>query len=105
MKSIAITYTPHVTRAIAVLAAVTILAMFLYGFFLLEAVANTAKRASAEHSVAQLTSKISQLEAQYLTQTRDLTLEAAHSLGYIAPKEITTVFAAAPSKALGYNAR
>ena len=103
MKSIAITYTPHITKTIAALAAVTIIAMFLYGFFLLEAVANTAKRASAEHSVATLTSQISQLEAQYLTQTRDLTLEQAQALGYQVPKDVTTVFAVAPSQALGYN--
>ncbi|HVV39142.1 MAG TPA: hypothetical protein VHD31_02335 [Candidatus Paceibacterota bacterium] len=104
MKSIAITYTPILHRVIALLAAVTVLAVFLYGFFLLEAVANTAKRAAAEKHVAELTSQMGALEQQYLTQTRDLTLDQAHQMGFESPKTVTTVYAAGPSKALGYRA-
>jgi hypothetical protein len=104
MKSIAVTYTPHVTKAIAALAAVTVLALFLYGFFLLEAVANTAKRADAEKGVSELTSRISGLEAQYLADTENLTPEQAQSLGYETPTDITTVYAGTASQALGYNA-
>jgi outer membrane murein-binding lipoprotein Lpp len=105
MRTIALTYTPIVHRAIVILSGVVVLAMFFYGFFLLEAVANTAKRASAEHQVSDLTSKVSQLEEQYLRETSDLTVEQAEAMGLEIPKQVTTVFADAPSKALGYVSR
>lgn len=103
MKSIAITYTPHLTRLSAIFAGVIALSALLYGIFLLEAVANTAKRASAEHQIAALTGKVSYLEAQYLTRTREITLESAQALGYVTLKSVTTVYANAAQHTLGYG--
>ncbi|TSC69562.1 MAG: hypothetical protein G01um101456_121 [Parcubacteria group bacterium Gr01-1014_56] len=103
MYTIARTHTPYLTRAMALLAGTLTLFVFLYGIFLLEAVGNTARRASAEREVRSLTSKVSQLEQTYLSLTRELTLERAHSLGFVAPAEVTTVFATAQSRSLTLN--
>jgi hypothetical protein len=76
------------------------LSVLLYGVFLLEAVANTAKRTAAERQARELTSNTSELEGEYLAHTKSLTLERATELGYVAPEHTTTVFAVASSRAL-----
>ena len=103
MKSIAIRYTPYLTAVSTILVGVIALSVFLYGVFLLEAVANTAKRANAEHGIMRLGTTVSSLEAQYLTRTREITLESAQALGFVAPKSVTTVYATAAVHALGYR--
>ena len=103
MYSIASTYTAYVTRTMAVFAAVTALSVFLYGIFLLEAVGNTAERTGVERHVRNLTSKVGALESQYLLKTKEMTLERASALGFVAPATVTTVFATAASKSLGIN--
>jgi hypothetical protein len=100
MKAIAITYTPVFAKLNAGLAAVIALSVLLYGVFLLEAVANTAKRTAAERETRSLASGTSELEGQYLAHTKSLTLERAAELGYVAPAQTTTVFAAAEPRAL-----
>lgn len=103
MRTIAITYTPYLARAMAVCAALIALCVVLYGILLLEAVGNTAKRTSAERDIRNLTSHVSSLEQAYLDKTKSVTLEKAQSLGFVAPQKITTVFASAkiPSLTLG----
>ncbi|HVU79788.1 MAG TPA: hypothetical protein VHD37_00315 [Candidatus Paceibacterota bacterium] len=100
MKAIAITYTPVFSKVNAALAAVIALSVLLYGIFLLEAVANTAKRTAAERDARALSADTSDLEGQYLAHTKSLTLEKAAQLGYVAPEHTTTVFAVAGSRAL-----
>ncbi len=100
MYRIAIQSTSHIKRIMAVLAAIIALSVFLYGIFLLEAVGNTAERTSAERSIRSLTSSVSSLEQAYLDNTRDLTLERAQALGFVAPAHVTTVFADAGAHAL-----
>ena len=103
MYSLAIRYTTHLTRAMALLAGVTALAVFLYGIFLLEAVGNTAERSNAERQVHSLTSKVSQLEQQYLIKTKEITPERALALGFVRPTEVTTVVATAGVGSLSLN--
>jgi len=91
-RTIALAYTPHISRAMALLGAVAALCFFLYGFFLLEAVAHTANRTQAERQINDLTSKLSTLEEQYLSATRTMTLERARELGYVTPKDVSTVY-------------
>jgi hypothetical protein len=103
MYTAAITYTPHLKRAMAFFAALTALSVFLYGIFLLEAVGNTAERTSAERQVHTLTTKVSTLEQAYLSATREMTLERAHAMGFITPVQVTTVFAVAGTRSLTFG--
>lgn len=103
MKTIALTYTPVFTKLLVACAGVTAGALFLYGFLLLEAVGNTADRAQAERQIRALSSHISTLEERYLTLTREMTLERASAMGFVAPSEVSTVFATAASRALSHN--
>jgi hypothetical protein len=80
------------SRAMAVAGALAAVCIFLYGFFLLEAVAHTASRTQAQGSIRALNSKLSSLEETYLSKSRELTLEHAHALGFVTPKEVSTVY-------------
>ncbi|HVV15416.1 MAG TPA: hypothetical protein VHD55_03395 [Candidatus Paceibacterota bacterium] len=104
MKSIAIACTPYLARTSAVLAAVIALSVLLYGVFLLEAVANTAKRTAAERTVREIASRVSALEGQYLTHTQALTLARATDLGFVVPADSTTVFASEGARTLTASA-
>jgi len=103
MHTIARTHTPHLTRATALFAGVIVLSVFLYGFFLLEAVGNTAQRTHAEREIRALTSSLSSLEQGYLAHTRKVTLARAQELGFVVPAKVTTVFMSADSQALSLN--
>lgn len=95
MKSLAIRYTPHLNRTIALLACVVAISMIAYGFFLLEAVAHTASLTNATRSVRTHMTHVSQLEEQYLSATKELTREKAQELGFVNPDsaQVSTVFA------------
>jgi hypothetical protein len=98
--SIALTYQPLLARAAVVLACLCAISSFLYGVFLLEAVAHTAGRASAERQVRDLSAKLSDLETQYLASTQSLTPARAQSLGFVTPTVVTTVYTNAASHSL-----
>ncbi len=100
MYTLAVTYTPYLKRAMAALAAIVALSVFLYGIFLLEAVGNTAERTHAERDIRALTSKVSSLEQAYLSTTREMTLDRAHAMGFVAPSQVTTVVATRGSRSL-----
>lgn len=93
------------TRAAALLGIVAAVSFFLYGFFLLEAVAHTAGRAQAERKIESLTSKLSVLEEEYLTSTKDITLDHARELGFVTPNEVSTVYATDRTRALSVRAQ
>jgi hypothetical protein len=100
MKKIAIKYNPYLTRVGAVLAAVIALSALLYGIFLLEAVAHTAKRTSMGREIRELTSKIGLMQAQSLAMTKGITPDHARELGFTAPSSVSTVFATEASRSL-----
>lgn len=77
----------------ALFAGVVALAVFLYGAFLLGAVAHAAGRTAAERQVQRLSSEISMLESTYLTETRAISTERAAALGFVAPSGTATVYA------------
>ena len=95
-QAIAITYTPRLTRAAALMAAVVACSLLLYGIFLLQAVSSTAKRAAAEREIKTLTAELSTMQARYLGLTREVSPERATELGFVKPTEVSTVFAASP---------
>jgi len=84
----------------AAFGALAALCLFLYGFFLLEAVAHTAHRTQAQRQIQTYTSKLSTLEETYLTASKDMTLGRAQELGYVPPKQIATVYVTDPAHAL-----
>ena len=89
-------YLPRVAALLATLCAVCAL---LYGVFLLEAVAHAAARQNAERKISSLTIEVSDLQARYLASTEDITPDSATALGFVAPKDISTV-AATPIQSL-----
>lgn len=99
MRAIAITYTPHLQRSMALMGAVCALCLFIYGFFLLEAVAHTASRTEAQGKIESYTSKLSTLEETYLSATRNMTLDRAKELGFVSP-HVSTVYVSDPAHAL-----
>ena len=96
-------YDVYLGRAAAALATLCALSVFLYGTFLLMAVAHTAARTDAQKQIVEVSSHLSELEMQYLSITRTLTPERAQSLGFVAPTTVVTVFTAPTATALGYN--
>ena len=103
MYKIALIYTPHLTRAAAMLGGIIGLSLFLYSVFLLEAVAHTATRAQAQSEIHTTTSRLSTLEAQYLSLTGGMTEAKAEELGFVRPTEVSTVFATNAAHSLGYT--
>lgn len=100
MHAVAKTYQPVIPRVIAALAALCALAVFLYGALLLETVAHAAGRQNAARQVSDLTAQLSSLEGQYLSATQNITPQEATQLGFVAPKEVSTVVAQAPLQPL-----
>lgn len=100
MRSIALTYTPHLGKLMAFFAVVIALSLFMYGFFLLEAVAHAASLTDVTRSIRTHTLEVSKLEELYLEATKGITLDRAQSLGFVAPEAISTVFANATTRSL-----
>ena len=69
------------------------LVVFLYGVFLLGAVAHTVARAAAEQEIQDSIMQLGSLETAYLLEIRALSLERARSLGFVLPAAVTTVYA------------
>jgi hypothetical protein len=102
MYALAIRYNPYLSRAAGILAGIIALALFMYGVFLLEAVAHTAARTQAQNEIRATKSHLAGLEGQYLDLTKNMDALKAQALGFVAPKEVTTVYASAPKVPLGY---
>lgn len=86
-------YNLYIGRVVAVLAAIIAVSIFIYGAFLLGAVAHAAGRTAAEGKIRTLSTSVSQLESQYLAETRALSQEKAAALGFVAPVAVETVYA------------
>ena len=101
-----IQYQLYLSRTIAVLAGVCALSVFLYGTFLLMAVAHTAARTTAQKQIATITGHLGDLEMNYLAATKTLTPEHAHELGFVAPASVAvaTVYASAGGHQLSMRA-
>jgi hypothetical protein len=97
-------YDIYLTRAIAILAALCTLAVFLYGIFLLMAVAHTAARSTAQRKANEIAANLGDMDMQYLTQDRSLTPERAQALGLVRPSEVSTVYSTAATRTLTINA-
>jgi hypothetical protein len=96
-------YHLYVRRAVAALVAVIVVSTFMYGFFLLEAVSHAASQASARREVAELSSKVGELQSKYLDATKALTPDLARELGFVSPVHVATVYASADTLSLSAN--
>jgi hypothetical protein len=93
----AVQYSGYLPRIAAIMAVIFALSVFLYGIFLLEAVAQTASKTTAERQIGSLSSQLGVLEGKYLSATQSLTPERAEALGYVAPKLVSTVVVNGPA--------
>jgi hypothetical protein len=96
-------YDVYLTRCLALLAAFCTLSVFLYGIFLLMAVAHTAARSEAGRQVDAITANLGDMEAQYLAAQRSITPERAQALGLVKPTEVSTVYSTASNHTLTLN--
>ncbi len=87
----AVKYNGYLPRIAALMATIIALSVFLYGIFLLEAVAQAASKTTAERQIESLSSQLGVLEGKYLSATQSLTPQKAAMLGYVAPIHISTV--------------
>jgi hypothetical protein len=81
----------YAARVAAILAGLCALCVFLYGAFLLGAVAHAAKQTVTQREAAKLTREISTLEGEYLSKTKVLTAQTARDMGFVAPIAVSTV--------------
>jgi len=100
IKTAAINNQIYLNRATVLLACVCAVSVLLYSIFLLEAVAHAASQTSAQRTIQQISAQLGDKEAQYLTYSQGLTVERALQMGFVMPKEVTTVFATAGVGAL-----
>ena|ERR1043166_1416305 len=87
-------YNLYAARALQALTALCAVSAFMYGAFLLLAVAHAARLGSLERESRSLTAQVSAAQSEYLAQTRELTPERAAALGFVAPAQTTVVYAA-----------
>ncbi len=104
LERTAVQYHSYLPRIAALLATIFAVSLFLYGIFLLEAVAQAASKTTAEHQIESLSSQLGVLEGKYLSATQALTPQRAEALGYVAPAHISTVVVQGPA-ALSFIAR
>lgn len=93
-------YRLYARRTAATLAGVVAVSIFAYGAFLLLAVAHAAELGAMEERAAAVESRVSQLQARYLAETKSLTLERALAMGFVEPVREDTVAAEAAGLSL-----
>ena len=103
MERVAVMYQPYVSRAMALLAVTITVSAFLYGVFLLEAVAHAASSTTAQAEVQTINGQLGTLEAQYLTLTQSLTPQKAANLGFVTPKTVDSIYAKGETDSLSFQ--
>lgn len=103
LERIAVKYQPYLARTAAVLTVVCAVSAFLYGIFLLEAVAHAGSRTAAERSIRQISGELSVIEGQYLKATQALTPSRAKALGFVTPEKVSTVYAKGAEGSLSFG--
>jgi hypothetical protein len=96
-------YNRYARSAFALLACLCAVSVFLYGAFLLLAVAHTASRARAGAAIVELKGKLSSVENRYLAATQELTPTYAAQLGFVRPASVSVVYATEPGNPLTIN--
>ena len=88
-------------RLFLVLSLVLLLVIGLYAFLVRQAVAQVVARKTLEQERADLATRISMLESQYMKEAQEITLEYAYGNGYV---EIRPVFFISRTQnSLSYN--
>jgi hypothetical protein len=92
LERVAVIYQPYLSRAAALMTVIIAVSAFMYGIFLLEAVAHAGSRTAAERAIRDISTKLSVLEGQYLEATQALTPTRAKALGFVTPEKVSTVY-------------
>lgn len=103
IEHVAAVYQPYLNRALILLTVVLAMSVFLYGAFLLEAVAHAASKTTADAQIESVSEQLSSLETQYLALTQAITPEKATALGFVAPTTLTSVYAHGESGSLSFQ--
>jgi hypothetical protein len=90
----------YINRAIALLAGVCALSVFLYATFLLLTVTHAASQTAIESQIQGLSAQVGDMETQYLVATKGITPDKALALGFTTPTDVSTVFATAGALSL-----
>jgi hypothetical protein len=101
MKALTLYHT-HAARIAALLAIICAASVFLYGTFLLMAVAHAAHMSDAQQQIKQLTGKLSSAESQYLAATNAISLATATAMGLVQPASVAVV-TTAQTHGLSFN--
>ncbi len=64
---------------------------FLYIYFVSTSVVNIVQRKNIESETQGLSSNVGNLESQYISLNKNITLSYAKSLGYVEPRDISFV--------------
>ena len=83
-----------------VLAGLLISLVVTYGYFVKQTIQNIVLRESVEERISDLGSEVSNLEVTYIRLKNQISLEFAHSLGYIDIPEVKFVSKSLLGKAL-----
>lgn len=90
MKALTLYHT-HAARIAALLAILCAVSVFLYGTFLLMAVAHAAHMTDAQQQIKDLTGTLSSAESQYLAATNAISLATATGMGLVHPEHVAMV--------------
>lgn len=85
------------------LAVVLVVLCGMYMYFINATVLNVVARERYENQIAEMTSKVSDLEFKNITLKNSITMDKASTLGFIETSNVT--FISRDSRNLSYNAR
>jgi hypothetical protein len=105
VEQAAVAYQPYLNRTLVLLVVMLAVSVFLYSAFLLEAVAHTAAKSTAERTIGSLNEQLSALESQYLALTQSLTPQKAAALGFVTPTMQASVYAHGESGSLSFQSK
>jgi len=92
-------------RNIALLGAIaTILTMVgAYAYFVNQAVLNVVERENLDTKIAEITSKISTMESEYIKKIDEINKDLAYNMGYREPKVTKFVSRKTPAESFSLN--
>jgi len=81
------------------------LSIFLYVYFISTSVVNVVQRKSIEIETQMLSSNVGELESEYISLSKNITLSYASSLGFVEPENVSFAYTKSFAVNLGTTAR
>jgi hypothetical protein len=88
-----------------ILASVLVVVFMLYAYLVNRTILNVVAREQTQKQITSLSSSIGNLEFKYITAKNSVTLDLAHSKGFIDSNSTTFIARKANSSTLTYNYR